>query len=70
MQKPQDNYARVKEYESWDDYEGFYDFYVCGACGKWLTSSLDITFNGEKIPEYCPKCKRKLYREWEIVNEI
>lgn len=34
MQKPQDNYARIEEYEMGDDYESFYDLYACGACGK------------------------------------
>ena len=68
MQKSQNNFARIETYEGWDDYEGSYDFYVCGVCGTWLTDSLAICFNKEKIPKYCPKCKRRLYRDWEIKN--
>lgn len=64
MQKLQNDFARIEVYEDWDDYEGFYDYYVCGVCGKYLTNSLAITFNGENIPKCCPKCKRKLYKDW------
>lgn len=69
MQKLQNNFTRVEVYEDWDNYEGFYDFYICGACGAWLTDSLAVAFNKEKIPKYCPKCKRRLYKNYKCESE-
>ena len=62
--KSKNNIARIEVYEDWDycEGEGFYDYYVCGACGEYLTNSLAVTFRKENIPKRCPKCKRKLYK--------
>lgn len=53
-------YALVDAYESWDEDEGFFDVYVCGACGEYLLSDFAIWFEGKERQKVCPKCGRKL----------
>lgn len=60
--------ALIKDYDGWDEYEGYYTYYECGGCGEYLTDSLAMTFRGEKMPKQCPRCGAhlKAVDEWHV----
>lgn len=55
-----DDKATIEGYEDFDDYEGSYDVYVCGNCGKYLTNSIDIALGYDTMPKTCPRCGKEL----------
>ena len=57
------NLTAVEVYECFDDFEGFYEVYVCRKCGNTIANSLDFEPLGKKLPQACQKCGASIKKE-------